>query len=223
MGVSPAPIVWLIERLGPMALLYTGASGSAWQPCGPLVPRAYIPREPTPSFDRRNAMRMLYLSLVLTSLLACSSGDAASGQREGTLAIHHVTVIDVTGGPSRPDQTVLISGNRITAVGNASEVKIPRGMPTIDATGKYLIPGLWDMHTHVTMFGPTGLSLYLANGVTGVRDMGAERFAAAKALRDSIAAGQRAGPRMRIASPIVENPRWLAAVKQMGEKAGTPW
>jgi hypothetical protein len=53
--------------------------------------------------------------------------------------------------------------------------------------------------------------------------MGADRFADAKAWRDSIAAGQRQGPRMRIASPVVENAAWLAAVKAMTERAGTPW
>src|ERR687888_1379219 len=79
------------------------------------------------------------------------------------------------------------------------------------------------MHSHVLMFGHTGLTLYLTEGVTGIRDMGEERFAAAKAWRDSVAAGQLLGPRMRIASPIVENQRWLAAVKQMVEASGTPW
>jgi imidazolonepropionase-like amidohydrolase len=79
------------------------------------------------------------------------------------------------------------------------------------------------MHTHVTMFGPSSLALYLAHGVTSIRDMGAERFADAKDLRDRVAAGVLPGPRMRIASPIVENARWLAAVKRMIEQSGTPW
>jgi hypothetical protein len=59
--------------------------------------------------------------------------------------------------------------------------------------------------------------------VTGIRDMGAERFGDGKAWRDSIAAGWLHGPRMRIAAPIVENARWLAVVKRMGQAAGTPW
>jgi imidazolonepropionase-like amidohydrolase len=146
-----------------------------------------------------------------------SQGDAPA------LAITNVTVVDVTGGPSRPGQTVLVSGNRITSVGPAAGARVPRGARVVDGTGKYLIPGLWDMHSHVSTFGRMGLSLYLAHGVTGIRDMGTERFAVAKALRDSIAAGQIAGPRMRIASPVVENQRWLAWAKQMGARAGTPW
>src|SRR5207249_6309134 len=125
--------------------------------------------------------------------------------------------------PARFDQTVLISGNRIKAIGPDAEAGLRPGAQVVEASGKYLIPGLWDMHSHVTGFGLTSLPLYLANGVTGIRDMGAERFATAKAWRDSIAAGQLLGPRMRIASPIVENARWLDAVRKMGERAGTPW
>jgi hypothetical protein len=64
--------------------------------------------------------------------------------------------------------------------------------------------------------------LYLAQGVTTVRDMGAERFAEAKRWRDRIAAGELSGPRMRIASPIVENADWLAGVKRMVERTRTP-
>lgn len=140
-----------------------------------------------------------------------------------TLAITHVNVVDGTGALPRPDQTVLVSGNRIVEVGRAADVRVPRGAQTVDGSGKYLIPGLWDMHSHAASFGPVSLKLYLANGVTGVRDMGAERFATAKAMRDSIAAGLLLGPRMRIASPVVENPRWLAWVKEMEAKAGLPW
>jgi imidazolonepropionase-like amidohydrolase len=95
----------------------------------------------------------------------------------------------------------------------------------VDASGKYLIPGLWDMHTHVYGNGPGALLLYAANGVTSIRDMGADDFARVRAWRDSIAAGQRIGPRMKIASPVVENPRWLAAVRTMQEREGqnTDW
>jgi hypothetical protein len=60
-----------------------------------------------------------------------------------------------------------------------------------------------------------------ANGVTSIRDMGAERFADAKAWRDRIAAGELHGPRMRVASPVVENARWFAAARAMNDRAGT--
>ena len=140
-----------------------------------------------------------------------------------TLAVTDVAVVDVVTGVTLSKQTVLISGNRIVAIGTSPSTGVPRGAQALNATGKFLIPGLWDMHSHVTDFGRTSLALYLTQGVTGIRDMGAERFAAAKAWRDSIAAGQLLGPRMRIASPIVENQQWLAAVKRMVEAAGNPW
>ena len=166
------------------------------------------------------------LAALLLAAGACSPASSPSPSLRGdppALAITNVTVVDVAGGPSRPAQTVLVSGNRIASVGPAAGARAPRGARVVDGTGKYLIPGMWDMHSHVVSFGPTALSLYLANGVTGVRDMGAERFAVVKALRDSIRAGQLMGPRMRIASPVVENREWLAAVRRMSDAAGTPW
>jgi imidazolonepropionase-like amidohydrolase len=159
-------------------------------------------------------------------LAACTPGRAPSASPsagEPTVAVTHVTVVDVTGGPSRPGQTVVISGNRIASVGPSAGTRVPRGARVVDGTGKYVIPGLWDMHSHITMFGRMGLSLYLAQGVTGIRDMGGEHFAVVKALRDSVNAGQVPGPRMRIASPVVENQRWLAWTRRMSAQAGTPW
>src|SRR5688500_7606348 len=125
----------------------------------------------------------------------------AAVQRQGasTLAITNVTVIDVVRGRALSNQTVVINGNRITAVGPSASTLAPRRAQVLNGSGKFLIPGLWDMHSHVVGFGRTALTLYVAQGVTAVRDMGAERFADAKAWRDSIAAGQLLGPRMRIA------------------------
>src|SRR5438093_1252737 len=160
---------------------------------------------------------------VLALAAASMSEPRQSTQDSVTLAITDVAVVDVVRGVTLSKQTVLISGSRIVAMGAASNTRVPRGAQSLNAAGKFLIPGLWDMHSHVTAFGRTSLALYLSQGVTGIRDMGAERFADAKAWRDSIAAGQLLGPRMRIASPIVENQRWLAMVKRMGEAAGTPW
>ena len=139
------------------------------------------------------------------------------------LAITHVTIVDVVEGTTRADQTVLVAGNRIADIGPAAAMRVPATATVLDGSRKFLIPGLWDMHSHVLNFGPTSLDLCLAQGITSVRDMGAQRFADARAWRDLIAAGQLRGPRMRIASPIVENRAWLAAVKRMNERAGTPW
>ncbi|MDQ3951094.1 MAG: amidohydrolase family protein [Gemmatimonadota bacterium] len=164
------------------------------------------------------------LQLIAALMMAWSCGSGTPpAQTPTTLAITDVAVIDVATGMTRPNLNVLVSGNRIIAVGPATRVRVPRGATTVNGSGKYLMPGMWDLHSHAVMFGPASLKLYLAQGVTGIRDMGAERFGEAKAWRDSIAAGLLLGPRMRIAAPIVENARWLAVVKRMGEAAGTPW
>jgi amidohydrolase family protein len=168
-------------------------------------------------------MRILRLCLaVLVSTLALTS---AGSQSASSIAFRGVTVVDVTGGPSRPDQTVLITGNRIVAVGGSRDVRVPNDTRIVDARGKYLVPGLWDLHTHVTNFGRSSLALLIANGVTGIRDMGAVHFAEAKAWRDSIAQGLILGPRMRVASPVVEHPDWLRRARAAYEQSGasTEW
>jgi imidazolonepropionase-like amidohydrolase len=168
-------------------------------------------------------MRRLLLGGLVAAAACSPAGAPPAATGPNTLAVTHVTVVDVAGGASRADQTVLLAGDRIVAVGPAAGVRVPRGARAVDGAGRYLVPGLWDMHSHVVGYGRTALPLYLANGVTGIRDMGAERFAAARALRDSIAAGSLLGPRMTVASPVVENPGWLASIREMEERAGVPW
>ena len=111
-------------------------------------------------------------SAILAILLALSPSSP--------LAITNVTVVDTAAGRLRPSMTVVVDGDRIRSVGETARLSPPDGARTVDGTGKYLIPGLWDMHIH-TFFGewvPGGrevtLPLFLANGVTGVRDMGSD-------------------------------------------------
>src|SRR5688572_491584 len=130
------------------------------------------------------------------------------------LAITHVTVIDVAGERALPDQTVVIDGNRIRAVGRARSVRVPAGARLIDGRGKYLIPGLWDMHVHLGMTGRSALAALVANGIIGVRDMGGS-FTAVRAWRDSVNAGQLVGPRIALTGPIIENGRGLGLVNQL--------
>ena len=100
-----------------------------------------------------------------------------------TVAIRAVTVVDVMDGSLFPEQTVLIAGNRIVAVGTTDEVRIPRDAELVEAAGRYLIPGLWDMHVHSVAPVATDtaspsiapqdwhLPLFLAYGVPGIRNM----------------------------------------------------
>ena len=119
------------------------------------------------------------------------------------IAIAHATVIDPAAGSTRPDMTVLVRGTHIEAAGPSRSVRIPAGTRVIDATGKYLIPGLWDMHVHTDVPGGRALlGLYVANGVTGVRDMDGD-IGRLRGFQHDIAAGTLPGPRMVVSGPYL--------------------
>ena len=88
----------------------------------------------------------------LAACLAIALGFASGGASASTLAITHVSVIDATGTPPQPDMTVVVEDGRIVDLGKSGEVHPPAGARSVDASGKFLIPGLWDMHVH-TVFG----------------------------------------------------------------------
>jgi imidazolonepropionase-like amidohydrolase len=154
---------------------------------------------------------MKQLPAVTTFLFvaACSLVWSCSAPRESTLAITHVTIIDATGALSQKDMTLLISDQRITALGSSSSTGIPHGAQVLDATGKFLIPGLADMHVHLTGAGePRGsrefiIPLLLANGITTVRDMGGNIEDLAR-LRIEISSGIRIGPRIFFTGPFLD-------------------
>ncbi len=122
-----------------------------------------------------------------------------SGSRADSIAIVGGTLIDGTGAAPVPDATVLIEKGRIVAAGPKAAVKIPHGAQKIDARGKTILPGLWDMHAHFEQveWGP----IYLATGATTVRDCGNE-FEFITAVRDAIAAGKGLGPRLELAGIV---------------------
>jgi imidazolonepropionase-like amidohydrolase len=124
----------------------------------------------------------------------------------GTLAITHISVADGTGAPLQRDMTVLIRGTHITAVGSSATTPAPAGARVIDGSGRYLIPGLWDMHVHLTVAGRMSVPLFPVNGVTGVRDMGGD-LATIDALRTEITRGTLLGPRIYRAGPFLDGPK----------------
>ena len=141
--------------------------------------------------------------LLLACLVAARTVDAQ------TLRIVNATVVDVATGELHRGSTVVVQGNRIASVGAATTAS---GGQVVDARGNYVIPGLWDMHTH-TFFGdsaPDGrdfiLPLFIANGVTGVRDMGSALDAVLRARVD-IAAHKLLGPRMIVSGPMLDGPK----------------
>jgi imidazolonepropionase-like amidohydrolase len=106
----------------------------------------------------------------------------------GSFAIEHVTVINVAAGTRSADQTVVVTGNRISAVGSAAGIKAPAGARVVDGRGEFLIPGLWDMHVHSLYSIPARtLPYFAARGMTGVREMGGgiDKLSEARHLIDS--------------------------------------
>ena len=157
---------------------------------------------------------MEYRIPVLTAMLSVGVRIAALAQG-APLAITEVTVVDGTGDGSRPHMTVVVSGGRIIAVDPVARTLIPPQATVIDGRGKFLIPGLWDMHVHLAKAGASSPGLFVANGVTSVRDMGGD-FAVVRRWRDEIAAGVRVGPRIRTAGPILENAERVRRMKARG-------
>jgi hypothetical protein len=142
--------------------------------------------------------KMKALSLLL--LLCLTLIGAAAPQSSKAIAITDVTVIDATGAPPKSGMTVVIIGNRITAVGKTGQVQIPAGAQVLDAREKFLIPGLWDMHAHLSWTRASALPVLVANGVTGVRDMGGS-LSEIDEWRTKISAGLMLGPRFFRAGP----------------------
>jgi imidazolonepropionase-like amidohydrolase len=144
-------------------------------------------------------IQSLLLALAFT---VCSSAQ--------TLTITHAKLIDVANGTVQPETTVVIRGNRIIRVEHSSK-HAPKTGQVVDAKGQYLIPGLWDMHTHVYFDGMANdgsdliLPLFLANGITGIRDMGSDLDQVLNA-RAEISTHQLLGPRMIVSGPMLDGP-----------------
>lgn len=122
-----------------------------------------------------------------------------SPPQKGAVAITGATLIDGTGRPPVRDAVVVVRGDRIIAAGPRTSVRIPGGAKIVDARGKFLLPGLWDMHAHFEQveWGP----IYLAAGVTTARDVGNE-FEFITAVRDAIRDGRGLGPRLLLAGIV---------------------
>jgi imidazolonepropionase-like amidohydrolase len=128
-------------------------------------------------------------------------------QANDAIAITDVTVIDVERGARIDGANVVTVGDRIARVGRSAV--IPPGATRINGRGRFLVPGLWDMHSHHQAAGVESLELFLANGVVGTRDMGSDADFILP-LRDRIARGELAGPEIVAAGPILDDrpPDW---------------
>ncbi len=179
-----------------------------------------------------------FIALLLApQLRAQSSSSLARGVREfvkvdaPVVALTHVRVIDGTGAPAREDQTIIISGGKIQAIGDAASTTVPSGAQAIDLTGKTVIPGLVGMHEHmfypaggrsaVALYNEMGFSfprLYLANGVTSLRTTGSVEPYTDLELKKLIDDGKLAGPKIHVTGPYLEGAG--SFTPQMHELAG---
>lgn len=152
---------------------------------------------------RRSATGFVFLILAALASISCSPSHPTR------IAIKNVTVIDATGAEPKPNSTVLISDGRISAIGPANKITIPGDYKIVDGTGKFLVPGLADMHIHLTGAGEPGgsrgfiIPLLVANGITTVRDMGG-KVEYLKALREEIDSGKRLGPQIFFTGPYLD-------------------
>jgi len=133
-----------------------------------------------------------------------------------TLALVHAKIVDGTGGPSKPDQTLIIIKGRITAIGDATNIRVPAAAKVIDCTGKTIIPGMIMMHEHLFYAETDGQyyfgqempisfpQLYLAGGVTTMRTAGSIEPQTDLNLKEWIKQGRMAGPEMDVTGPYIE-------------------
>jgi imidazolonepropionase-like amidohydrolase len=131
----------------------------------------------------------------------------SSGSVDSAIYITHVTVIDTENGKKIQDRTVIVSGDRISEVRDSKKITPPAGAKVVDGNGKYLIPGLWDMHVHAVVAErlDSMFPLFVANGVLGIRDMGTPMpLADIERLRQQTANGSLLGPRIIAAGPILD-------------------
>lgn len=145
----------------------------------------------------------------LTVLIACQS----SPPTEADLAITGATVIDVATGETLPDRTVLVQGDRIVAVGPRDELPVTDEAEVVDAAGMYLIPGLWDAHVHSAANTSWHFPLFIAHGITSVRNLHTTvdtSLALTRAVERRLASGELLGPRFLANGGVVdgEPPVW---------------
>jgi imidazolonepropionase-like amidohydrolase len=181
-------------------------------------------------FDHFEALREGYESQLSKFIAAAARDEMAAltelsakfaAPRADALAVVGATVIDGTGKPPLKDATVLVRAGRIVTVGPSAQVKVPAGAVKIDATGRYIIPGLWDMHAHYEQveWGP----IYLAAGVTTVRDVGNE-FDFITTVRDLVNSGRALGPHMVLAGIVDgDGPRALGTQRVNSPADAQAW
>lgn len=147
---------------------------------------------------------------VLASVCA-SIPSPAEGQ--GTVAIRNVTVISMVPAAAAVRATVVLRDGKIAEIGPPERMRVPEDATVVDGTGKYLIPGLFEMHAHSSKSRASSLGLYVLHGVTTLRDQGSEHAEVLRWRRE-VRTGTRVGPRMLIAGPYLESLRNIERMRR---------
>ena len=154
-------------------------------------------------------MKIIFLFAIILGLMLSVMAQTKSKP----IVFIHVTVIDATGADAQSDMVVVVADGNIADIGKFGKVKIPKKSQVIDAGGKFLIPGLWDMHVHLTKAGENTLPLFVANGVTSVRDMGGD-YVRLLQWRKEAADGTRLSPRIKTPGALLESAENVARMKR---------
>jgi hypothetical protein len=166
-------------------------------------------------FVQRSLLYRLLISLG-TVVLSFTCLVAQVGPSPAPVVISHVSVIDATGTPPKPDMSVEVVDHKIVAIERSATFVIPDSARVIDATGKFSIPGLWDMHAHRRE--GDFLSALYRKWRNRIRDMGGDVEDSTEAIstryvnlciwRNAIARGDLIGPRMVIAGFLIDGFPW---------------
>jgi imidazolonepropionase-like amidohydrolase len=142
------------------------------------------------------------MAAICSTMLMALVLPAEPGSRR-PLAILGGSVVDTRTGHVLENRTVIVEGGHITRVALASEVVLPSGAQVFDARGRWILPGLIDMHVHGSSRPDVPLALYVANGVTSVRDLGGH-VTLLRRVRREVESETRVGPRLFFVGPILD-------------------
>lgn len=150
------------------------------------------------------SVRSFAAIVAIASIAELQAGTSAAAEAGAPTLFSDVTVIDGLGDDPRPHQYVLVESGRILRVSD-SPISVERGFTVISGKGRYLMPGLWDMHAH-SFADITAMQLYLAAGVTGLRDMGCAESCAVelRKIREAYLSGSSSFPRVVYAGPMLD-------------------
>lgn len=152
-------------------------------------------------------MKGLWATFLVLGLLPLSQAQI----NPSILVVRSGTLVDVVSGQETPNSVIVIRGERIERIGTVASMKIPEGAHVIDALGKWIVPGLIDSHAHAGDDENIPLSLYLANGVTTIRNPGGN-ITQLRLTRERLMRGELVGPRLFFSGPLLDGipPVWPA-------------